>query len=188
MFCLKRRARVEFKLIGEPSSSGLTNFKSLSMVILVCGPMKEDYAFIIMIKDKWWREFCRFAIEGRKVHSYVQGGWAPPKSASLMFFYVAKPVRQIAGYADFIERKVGEARALWKEHGSESVLSSEGKYLEFVKDKERVSFIRFKNLREAAEPIPLSNVLTLLGMKRLSRKGFYVEKETADKLLTLMKC
>lgn len=182
-----RKARVKFKLIGEPSSSCLTNFKSLPIVVLMCGSMKEDYAFVIMIKDKWWREFCRFTSKGRKVHSYVQGGWAPPKSASLIFFYVTKPARQIAGYAEFIERKVGEARGLWREHGSESVLSSEEKYLEFVKDKERVSFIRFNNLHEAAEPIPLNNVLMLLGVKRLSRKGFYVNKETADKLLTLMK-
>ena len=165
----------------------MTNFKSSAIIVLMRDSMKEDYAFIIMIKDKWWQEFCRVASKGRKAHSYVQGGWAPPKSASLIFFYVTKPARQIAGYAEFIERKVGDARGLWKEHGSESVLGSEGKYLEFVKDKERVSFIRFKNLKEAAKPIPLNNVLMLLGLKRLSRKGFYVDKETADKLLTLMK-
>jgi predicted transcriptional regulator len=150
--------------------------------------MKENYAFVIMIKDRWWREFCRVKSEGRKVHSYVQGGWAPPKSASLIFFYATKPERQIAGYAEFIERKVGDARRLWREHGSESVLDSEEKYLEFVKDKERVSFIRFKNLQEAAEPIPLNGILALLGVRRLSRKGFYVDKETANKMLMLMKC
>ena len=111
--------------------------------------MKENYAFVMMIKDKWWREFCRVKSKGRDVYSYVEGGWAPPKNASLIFFYVTKPARQIAAYAEFIERKVGDARRLWKEHGPESVLSSEEKYLEFVKGKERVSFIRFKNLRTA---------------------------------------
>jgi predicted transcriptional regulator len=150
--------------------------------------MMENYAFVIMIKDKWWREFCRVKSKGRKVYSYVQGGWAPPRSASLIFFYVTKPARQIAGYAEFIERKVGDAKGLWREHGSESVLGDEEKYLEFVKDKERVSFIRFKNLQDAAEPIPLNNILALLGVRRLSRKGFYVDKETANKMLTLMKC
>jgi predicted transcriptional regulator len=118
----------------------------------------------------------------------VQGGWAPPRSASLIFFYVSKPERQIAGYAEFIERKVGHAKELWKEYGSESVLDSEEKYLEFVKDKERVSFIRFKNLQEAAEPILLNKILELLSVRRLSRKGFYVDKETANRMLTLMKC
>ena len=148
--------------------------------------MKEDFAFVIMIKDRWWREFCRFHREGKEVQSYVQGGWAPPKNTSLLFFYVTKPVAEIAGYAEFIERKVGEAEELWKKNGHESVLSSEEQYFGFVSGKQRVSFIRFKNLQEAAKPIPLSNVLMFLGVKRLSRKGFYVDKETADKLIALM--
>jgi predicted transcriptional regulator len=148
--------------------------------------MKENSAFVIMIKDKWWREFCSLHREGKEVQSYVQGGWAPPKNASLIIFYVTKPVAQIAGYAEFVERKVGEAEGLWKTHGHESVLRSQEQYLEFVSGKQRVSFIRFKDLHEAAKPIPLSNVLTFLGVKRLSRKGFYVDKDTADKLIALM--
>jgi predicted transcriptional regulator len=149
--------------------------------------MSENYAFVIMIKEKWWREFCRLHREGKQTQSYVQGGWAPPKNTSLMLFYVAKPVGEIAGSAEFIERKVGEAEVLWKEHGDESVLSSAEQYFAFVKDKQRVSFIRFKNLQEATKPILLNNVLTLLGVKRLSRKGFYVDRETADKLIAMMK-
>ncbi len=148
--------------------------------------MKENCAFVIMIKDKWWREFCRRHHEGKKVHSYVQGGWAPPKSTSLMFFYVTKPAAEIAGYAEFVERKVGDAESLWNAHGNESALQTAEKYAEFVRDKQRVSFIRFKNLQEAAQPIPLNNVLMLLGVKRLARKGFYIDKETADKLIALM--
>jgi predicted transcriptional regulator len=148
--------------------------------------MKENYAFVIMIKDKWWREFCRRHHEGKKAHSYVQGGWAPPKSTSLIFFYVTKPVAEIAGYAEFIERKVGDAESLWSQHGNESALQTAEKYAEFIQDKQRVSFIRFKNLQEVAKPIPLKNVLMLLGVKRLARKGFYIDKETADKLIVLM--
>ena len=148
--------------------------------------MKENCAFVIMIKDKWWREFCRRHRERKEVHSYVQGGWAPPKSASLIFFYVTKPAAEIGGYAEFVERKVGDAESLWNAHGTESVLQTKEKYAEFIRDKQRVSFIRFKNLQEAAKPIPLSNVLMLLGVKRLARKGFYINKETADKLIALM--
>jgi predicted transcriptional regulator len=148
--------------------------------------MKENYAFVIMIKDKWWREFCRRHHEGKKAHSYVQGGWAPPKNTSLMFFYVTKPAAEIAGYAEFVERKVGNAESLWSEHGKESALQTAEKYAEFIRDKQRVSFIRFKNLQEAAKPIPLNKVLMLLGVKRLARKGFYIDKETADKLIALM--
>ena len=148
--------------------------------------MNENSAFVIMIKDKWWREFCHRHREGKKVHSYVQGGWAPPKSTSLIFFYVTKPVAEIAGYAEFIERKVGAAESLWSQHGNESALQTAEKYAEFIQDKQRVSFIRFKNLQEVAKPIPLKNVLMLLGVNMLARKGFYIDKETADKLIALM--
>ena len=148
--------------------------------------MNEKYAFVIMVKDKWWREFCHLRNKGKHVQSYVQGGWAPPKNTSLIFFYVTKPAAEVAGYAEFIERKVGEAEELWEEHGNESVLSSEELYFEFVRGKQRVSFIRFKNLEVAAKPIPLNNVLMLLGVSRLARKGFYVNKETAEKLIELM--
>jgi predicted transcriptional regulator len=148
--------------------------------------MSEKYAFVIMVKEKWWREFRRLHHKGKQIQSYVQGGWAPPKDTSLIFFYVSKPVGEIAGYAEFIERKVGDAESIWNEHGNESVLQTKEKYEEFICDKQRVSFIRFKNLQEATNPIPLSNVLMLLGANRLSRKGFYIKKETADKLIALM--
>jgi hypothetical protein len=34
--------------------------------------------------------------------------------------------------------------------------------------------------------MPLKSVLMLLGVERLSRKGFYVDKKTAEKLLMSM--
>ena len=148
--------------------------------------MKEKHSFIMMIQEKWWREFCRYNHDGRKVHSYVQKGLAPPKDASLIFFYVTKPMGEIAGHAEFIERKIGDAKEVWEEYGGESVLGSKGKYMEFLGGAQKASFIRFENLREAEQPIPLNNILMLLGVKRLSRKGFYVNKEIADKLLRLM--
>jgi len=51
---------------------------------------------------------------------------------------------------------------------------------------QRVSFIRFKNLQASAKPIPLNNFLILLGVKRLARGGFYVDKETAERMIALM--
>jgi len=148
--------------------------------------MSEKCAFVIMIKDKWWREFLRLHHKGKQVQSYVQVGYAPPKNTSLIFFYVTKPVAEIAGYAEFIERKVGDAEELWKEHGHESVLNSPEQYSEFVKGRQRISFIRFKSLQEAAKPMPLNNILMFLGVNRLSRKGFYINKENADRLIALM--
>jgi len=148
--------------------------------------MKEKYAFVIMIKDKWWRELCRLRRKGKQVQSYIGGMRAPPTNASLLIFYISKPVSEIGGYAEFIERKVGKPEELWREHGDESVLNSEEQYFGFVNDKPIVSFIRFKNLNEAANPIPVKNILMLLGVKRLSRKGFYIDKETTEKMITLM--
>jgi len=144
-------------------------------------------AFVMMVQKRYWTEFCRRNREGRKIHSFVLRGIAPPKDASKVLFYVTKPVGEIAGYADFIERKVGDADSLWKEHGVESVLSSKEKYDDFMKDSRRVSFVRFKDLQLARNPIPLSLILVSMGIRRLGRKGFYLEKETEEKLLALMR-
>jgi len=144
-------------------------------------------AFVMMVQKRWWNEFCRRNHEGKKTFSFVLRGIAPPKDASAVLFYVTKPVGEIAGYADFIERKVGNADGLWKEHGDESVLSSKEKYDDFVKDSQRVSFVRFKDLHEAAHAIPLNDVLVSLGVRRLGRKGFYIDKEIEDKFVASMK-
>jgi predicted transcriptional regulator len=144
-------------------------------------------AFVMMVQKRWWNEFCRRNHEGKKVHSFVLRGIAPPKDASTVLFYVTKPVGEIAGYADFIERKVGDADNLWKEHGDESVLNSKDKYDDFVKDSRRVSFVRFKDLHEAAKPISLKDVLMSLGVRRLGRKGFYIDREIEDEFVALMK-
>lgn len=148
--------------------------------------MSEKYAFVMMIREKWWNDFRYRNRDGKAVHSYVQRGTGPPKDAKLILFYVAKPVGEIAGYAEFIERKVGETDEMWKVLGRESVLSSKKMYDEYLKDQGKVSFVRFKNLKEAAHPIALNSALMLLGLKRFSRKGFYVDKDQAEKLIMVM--
>ena len=148
--------------------------------------LKERYAFVMMVRDKWWQEFVRLHRKGKQVQSYVQTGWGVPKKASMLFFYVVKPIGEVAGYADFIERKVGDAEELWKEHGHESVLSTAKKYFGFLDGRKKASFIRFENLQEAAKPITLSNLLMLLNVGRISRKGFYIDEKTAKKLKSSM--
>jgi predicted transcriptional regulator len=164
----------------------MLNLEAYNDGCCVGDPMGGKRAFIMMIQKKWWNEFRHQHHQGRKIHSYVRRGAAPPKDASLILFYVTKPVGEVAGYAELIERKVGEAEELWEEHGAESVLSSKEQYEEFVRDSQRVSFVRFKDLHEASKPIPLNDIFMLLGIGRLSRKGFYVDKETADKLILSM--
>jgi predicted transcriptional regulator len=139
-----------------------------------------------MIKGEYWNEFCRQNHNGKRIHSYMRLGLAPPKETSTLVFYVTRPVGEIMGYADFIERKVGDAEKLWSEYGLETVLDSKKKYKEFVGNVRRVSFIRFKSLHEATKPISLSNALLFFGVKRLPRRGFYLDKETTDELITMM--
>jgi predicted transcriptional regulator len=148
--------------------------------------MSERYAFVIMVMERWWVDFCRRSKEGKKVHSFVIRGAAPPKSASLILFYVTKPVRAIAGYAHFIERVVGDPQELWSRFGGESVLGSKARFEEFVGNAAEVSFVRFKDLSVAVNPVSLSRLLMLLGVKRLSRKGFYVNNELSDTLISMM--
>ena len=147
--------------------------------------MTERYAFIFMIREKWWNEFRRLNRLGRTIHCYVQGGWAPPKDTELLFFYVVKPIGEIQGYAEFVKRKVGKKEDMWKEYGHESCLSEE-QYDNLMRGRPNVTFIRFKNLWEASKPIPFNNILVLLGINRMSRKGFYIDKGTADKLIEAM--
>jgi len=148
--------------------------------------MNERYAFVMMVREKWWVEFLRRSHEGKKVHSFVVRGAAPPRGALLILFYVTRPVRAIAGYAHFIERVVGNSQELWSRFGGESVLGSEARYEEFVGNASQVSFVRFKDLNVAVNSVSLSRLLILLGAKRLSRKGFYVNKELSDTLISMM--
>ncbi|MEM3549632.1 MAG: hypothetical protein QXV01_00865 [Candidatus Bathyarchaeia archaeon] len=148
--------------------------------------MKERYAFVIMVKEKWWLEFCRRRREGRIVQSYVQFGRAPPKSASLLIFYVSKPVGGICGYAEFVERRVGKAGELWEVYGEETVFDSSQEFFQFVKGRQEISFIRFKNLMEAVNPMPFGKICSFLGVKRLARRGFYVDKEVAEKIIEFL--
>jgi predicted transcriptional regulator len=148
--------------------------------------MSERYAFVIMIKEKWWNEFCRLNRAGKTMHAYVRRGPAPPKNAKLIFFYVIKPVGEIQGYAEFQERIVGEADAMWKEYGRESCVESENQYYDLLKGKKKVTFIRFKNMHEAVKPVSSNDILTSLGTKRTPRRGFYINEEVAGTLIKLM--
>ncbi len=144
------------------------------------------YGYVMMIQGRWWKQFQHRHQQGKMFHSYVKTGRAHPKNTTLILFYVAKPVGQVAGYAEFVELRVGNALELWAEHGGESALGSKEQYEAFIKGRERVAFIRFKNLHEATKPVSLSDLLMQLGRRRLARAGFYIDRETAEKLIALM--
>ena len=148
--------------------------------------MGERYAFVIMTKEKYWLQFRERNRQGTETHSFVLRGAAPPKNAKVLFFYVSNPVKAVDGYAEFIERKLGPPEETWEKFGQESVLQSKKSYEEFVGNPTQVSFIRFRNLRIANNPVYLDNLRMLRGVKMLSRKGFYVDKNMAEKLISIM--
>lgn len=148
--------------------------------------MRGSYGFVTMVKEKYWVEYCRRVAEGERFHSHVLSGAAPPKSARFLLFYVSSPVKALGGYASFVERKVGDPLELRNAHGGESVLKSKKEYEEFTGSVGKVSFVRFTDLRAAAHPIALSSLLMLLGVKRLSRKGFYLGRDTVERLISVM--
>jgi len=148
--------------------------------------MNEHYAFVLMTREKYWTKFREQSQEGRKTHSFVLRGAAPPKGVRILFFYVSNPEKALDGYAEFIERKIGTPEEVWKEYGNESVLESKESYDKFVGNPQQVSFIRFKNLKTAVNPISLDNLRMLRGVKLLSRKGYYVDKDMAEKFISMM--
>ena len=148
--------------------------------------MAQKYAFIMMTKEKWWSRFVSDNHQGKQIQSYIQKGVAPPKHASIILFYVTKPAGSICGYAEFIERVVGDTMEIWRKYGKESVLRTDKEYGEFVGDKLQVSFVRFQDLCEARYALSREVVLASRGTERLSRKGFYIDRETAQKFIALM--
>jgi predicted transcriptional regulator len=149
--------------------------------------MKTWYAFVMMVREKYWIAYRDRKDEGKEVHAYVARGVAPPKNAEILLFYVSRPVKSLCGYANFIEREVGDSAVLWSKHCEESVLKSLAEYEEFVGTARSVSFVRFTDLKEAVNVIHLRNLLSFFGVKKLSRKGFYINKDASDRLISMMR-
>lgn len=148
--------------------------------------MRGHYAFVMMVQEKYWIRYRDRRHDGKMVHVYVARGRAPPKNARILLFYVSRPVRAICGYAKFVGREVGDSQGFWGRRGEDSVLRSKEEYEQFIGSSLSVSFIRFTDLCEASNPISLKDLLAFFGVKRLSRKGFYVRKEVADRLISMM--
>lgn len=148
--------------------------------------MKGHYAFVMMVQEKYWIRYRDRRHDGKIVHAYVARGKAPPKNARILLFYVSRPVRAICGYAEFVGRQVGDSEALWSRGSEDSVLGSKEEYEQFIGSSSCVSFIRFTDLCEASNSMSLKDLLTFFGVKRLSRKGFYVGKAAAVRLISMM--
>ncbi len=149
--------------------------------------MSDDcYAYILVEHDAYWKKRIEQSQKGMNTQSFVRGGSrAGPKGSKILLFYVTKPTMEIRGQADFLERKAGKPDELWNLHSSETVFESRQQYDSFVDGREKVTFIRFQNLKEI-RPINLKNLLPVLGAKAgWTQFGKCVNRETFDSLMKM---
>ncbi len=143
----------------------------------------EHYAFILIVDEKYWQKLRDRNNANEVIHAFVRKNQVGPIQAQSLLFYVKKPIMQIRGTADFIERATGNNEELWKKYGSESYFENFDEYRAFTQERERMTFIRFKNFREVNNPKPTEIIRNILGSLQGFR-GKYVNEETAKQLTT----
>lgn len=143
----------------------------------------ERYAYLLLNIEKYWNRLCSLNRAGKTVHAFVRRGTVGPKKAEQLLFYVTYPHKEIRGVGKFIERITGDADNLWNAYGHESLLKSYEEYVDFLQGRTKATFIRFKNLRELATPIPARVISQVTGIGRMSRNGKYITKKMAHQLI-----
>jgi predicted transcriptional regulator len=146
--------------------------------------MKNDrYAFILVADQKYWNKLCERSSANMAVHAFVRKNQVAPKAAEKLLFYVKKPVMQVRGTADFLERLTGPAEELWTEHGGETCFESFEEYCDFAQGRLEMTFVRFKNFAELENPKTKDETRKILDSLQ-GLRGKYVNLETADQLTT----
>jgi predicted transcriptional regulator len=115
----------------------------------------------------------------------VRRGKVGPKSANTLLFYVKLPVGEIKGYGEFLERISDTPDELWSRYGSETVFESKEDYDKFVEGHEKVTLIRFKNLRELNKPLPWKELAATLGIKKMPNGGRYLNHGITSSFLKM---
>ena len=145
---------------------------------------RERFAFILISDEKYWNKLRERINANKETHAFVRKNQVGPREAQQLLFYVKRPIMQIRGMADFIERLTGDREELWKKYGAESCFESFDEYLAFTQGREKMTFVRFKNLRELENPISAETITSVLGFSKVPRGGKYVNLETAKQLTT----
>jgi predicted transcriptional regulator len=141
----------------------------------------EHYAFILIADEKYWNRLHERNRTNREVHAFVRKNQVGPCAAQRLLFYVKKPIMQVRGIADFIERLTGNCEELWRKYGAESCFESFDEYVAFAQGREKMTFVRFKNFVELENPTPTEIIRGVLGSLQGFR-GKYVNEETAKQL------
>jgi predicted transcriptional regulator len=143
----------------------------------------ERYAFILISDEKYWNRLRERNRADREVYAFARKNRVGPRETQMLLFYVKKPIMQIRGVADFIERLTGDREELWRKYGAESCFESFDEYVAFAQGREKMTFVRFKNFREIENPKPTEVIRSVLGSLQGFR-GKYVGLETAQQLTT----
>jgi predicted transcriptional regulator len=144
--------------------------------------LNKRYAYILISDEKWWNRLCERNRSSNEVHVFVRRNRVGPLETRKLLFYVKKPIMQIRGVADFIERLAGDYKELWNTYGDETYLRTFDEYISFLKGRKAVTFIRFANLHELENPVSMAVISRVLGVFRVPRGGKYLNRETANQL------
>ena len=142
----------------------------------------ERYAFILISDEKRWNNLCERDRSNKGKHVFIRKNFAGPISTRKLLFYVKRPIMQIRGVADFVERFKGDPLELWKKLGSESCFGSFAEYCAFVDGREKVTFVRFENFRELENPVSAEVFSSSVGIALAPRGGRYLSYDQANRL------
>lgn len=142
----------------------------------------ECYAYILISDEKWWNRLCERNRNNNEIRVFVRRNRVGPLRTQKLLFYVKKPIMQIRGVADFVERLAGDYKELWNMYGDESYLETFDEYVSFLKGRKTVTFIRFSNFRELDSRVSMKVISKVLGVPTIPRGGKYLNRETANQL------
>jgi len=142
----------------------------------------ECYAYILISDEKWWNRLCERNRNNNEIRVFVRRNRVGPLKTEKLLFYVKKPIMQIRGVADFVERLAGDYKELWNMYGDESYLETFDEYVSFLKGRKTVTFIRFSNFRELDSRVSMKVISKVLGVPTIPRGGKYLNRETANQL------
>ncbi|MGA2385015.1 MAG: hypothetical protein ABSG33_00610 [Candidatus Bathyarchaeia archaeon] len=143
---------------------------------------EERYAYMLIVDKKYWEAFLAKSKAAPKAQAFVRRNQVGPKQVEKLLFYVTGK-KQVLGSADFLERLAGNFEDLWAKYGGESCFESFEEYKKFADDRLKMTFIRFSNLTETANPKPKEEVSKVLGSIRGFGAGRFLDKQTAMQLV-----
>jgi predicted transcriptional regulator len=143
----------------------------------------ERYAFILTANSKYWERLRNRNKIRNGIQAFVRKNQVAPKRAQILLFYVTKPVMQVRGVADFIERLTGDSEDLWRKYGSESCFKTFEEYCDFAEGREMMTFVRFTNFVELENPKNREETKNILGSLQ-GLRGKYVDLQVMEQLTT----